>query len=69
MLLFNHRSWADFFVHDIIADSTASFLARKLVGVIFPLVYFSSFATRGLWFFNRGSAGRSEEEREQSRIK
>jgi hypothetical protein len=62
MLLFNHRSLADTFVHDIIADSSASFLARKIVAVIFPLVYFSSFATRGIWFFNRGSAGRSIEE-------
>jgi hypothetical protein len=64
MLLFNHRSWADFFVHDVIADGTASFLARKMVGVVFPFLYLSAFATRGIWFFNRGSNARTPEERE-----
>ena len=30
MILLNHRSWSDFFVHDVIAEFSSSFLSRYI---------------------------------------
>jgi hypothetical protein len=35
----NHRSWGDFFTHDVLSEGSSSFLSRKMVGVIFPVLY------------------------------
>jgi 1-acyl-sn-glycerol-3-phosphate acyltransferase len=51
MYLFNHRSMADIFLHDVILEGRASFLSRYLVGVIFLT---SLFFYESVWFFRRG---------------
>jgi hypothetical protein len=51
MYLFNHRTMADIFLHDVILEGQASFLSRYLVGVVFvtALMFQST-----VWFFRRG---------------
>ncbi|KRX07677.1 hypothetical protein PPERSA_11226 [Pseudocohnilembus persalinus] len=60
MLLLNHRSWSDFFIHDVVTDYTANFVSRMAVGIIFPTILLLSHLTRSIWFFKRGNKGSLE---------
>ena len=50
IFLANHRSQADFFIHNIILEGTINILSRMMVAVIFPGFLF---AYKTLWLFNR----------------
>lgn len=47
----NHRSQADFFIHNVIVKFKANFLSRMAVLLACPLFVLS---WRTVWFFNRG---------------
>jgi len=51
IFLLNHRSHADFYLHDIVTEYKCSFLSRLAVGVVFPQFYFLPDNT--VWFFRR----------------
>ena len=55
----NHRCWGDFFVHDIVAGTTANYLSRFMVGLIFPPILIWAHFSRAIWFFRRGSVSRN----------
>eukprot|EP00743_Colponemidia_sp_Colp-15_P002558 GILK01002773.1.p1 GENE.GILK01002773.1~~GILK01002773.1.p1 ORF type:complete len:239 (-),score=37.67 GILK01002773.1:176-892(-) len=52
--LVNHRSLADFFVHDVIVQHKASYLAREMVRAVFPLTFLATRYQNSIWFFRRG---------------
>ncbi|CAD8093349.1 unnamed protein product [Paramecium primaurelia] len=55
MLLFNHRTQGDFFIHDVVSQYSANFLARWMVAVAFPMLFiFQQLFTQSVWFFRRG---------------
>eukprot|EP01096_Ripella_sp_DP13-Kostka_P016934 TRINITY_DN8452_c0_g1_i1.p1 TRINITY_DN8452_c0_g1~~TRINITY_DN8452_c0_g1_i1.p1 ORF type:complete len:275 (-),score=137.64 TRINITY_DN8452_c0_g1_i1:27-851(-) len=55
LYLINHRTWADFFVHRLITDTTAAHLSRNLVGAVFPLIWLFSKLDDSIWFFNNNN--------------
>jgi len=59
--LLNHRSWADFFTHDIVTEHNSNFLGRMLVAFIFPLVWLSTRRHNTVWYFVRGGRGENLE--------
>ena len=50
--LFNHRSWADFFVHSRLCGGETSYLARSALAYLFTLNLANLF-TKRLWLFDR----------------
>lgn len=54
MVLINHRSWSDFFTHDIVAEYSANFVSRMAVGLVFPSILILSNISRTIFFFKRG---------------
>ncbi|EGR33898.1 hypothetical protein IMG5_032170, partial [Ichthyophthirius multifiliis] len=63
IILFNHKTWSDFFVHDKILDYSANFLSRYMVALVMPFALFISPLMKSLWFFNRGNGGKRDFEK------
>lgn len=63
MILINHRSWSDFFTHDVVSEYTANFVSRMAVGIIFPAILILSNISRSILFFKRGGKGAKELEK------
>ena len=65
LLFINHRSLADFFLHDCITDYQSSFLSRSpymiflrmLVSLLFPCMGLSTYINNTVWYFVRGGRG------------
>jgi len=57
ILFVNHRSLADFFLHDCITGYQASYLARMLVAILFPGTWLCTFLDNSVWYFVRGGRG------------
>ena len=55
--MINHRSLADFFLHDCITGYQASHLARMMVAVLFPGTWLCTFMDNSVWYFIRGGRG------------
>ena len=56
-LQFNHRSWADMFMDQYIAEGHAVALSRGAVLLVFPFFMTSMRAIRTVIIFNRGNIG------------
>lgn len=58
MVLPNHKSQADFSVHNHIVNHICNFIARAAVGIVIPAFLI---AWKTLWFFNRNKKSDPEE--------
>ena len=61
ILLVNHRSLADFFLHDCITGYQASHLARMMVALLLPGTWLCTFIDNSVWYFVRGGRGKDLE--------
>eukprot|EP00826_Nyctotherus_ovalis_P030032 TRINITY_DN2383_c0_g6_i1.p2 TRINITY_DN2383_c0_g6~~TRINITY_DN2383_c0_g6_i1.p2 ORF type:complete len:158 (+),score=0.93 TRINITY_DN2383_c0_g6_i1:511-984(+) len=55
--MLNHRSIADFFLHDCITGYRASHLSRMMVAVLLPGTWLCTFMDNSVWYFVRGGRG------------
>lgn len=61
ILMLNHRSLADFFLHDCITDYQASHLSRMMVALLLPGTWLCTFMDNSVWYFVRGGRGKNLE--------
>jgi len=61
IILLNHRTLADVWVHDKILDHSCMWLSRMLLALVFPLTWLLTCSQNQVWFFVRGGRGENLE--------
>eukprot|EP01094_Clydonella_sp_ATCC50884_P017160 TRINITY_DN2931_c3_g1_i1.p1 TRINITY_DN2931_c3_g1~~TRINITY_DN2931_c3_g1_i1.p1 ORF type:complete len:427 (-),score=157.80 TRINITY_DN2931_c3_g1_i1:157-1356(-) len=58
LLLFSHRSWADFFIARYLAQGHGACLSRNIIKWVFIPFYFATLCDHSLWFFDNNKPHR-----------